>query len=375
MYKMTSRGGRKKWAYSALILGIISVVLLGLLEPVAGDDAENWDDENDEEAEDDEIGDDDGFNDDFLSNNVVEIDPDHDCRDDAYINCTEAKEKGGCDGNDVLGTREICPVTCGTCELPPRTSVWVEFPCFEYGEDIQVFFTNQSPEPDDFIGIFPSYLDFIEEPEHLERPLLWYTSCGSIHEECRTAMGGLIFGGEGPVEGTYWNDFPLESGKYKAALVRGDERTLLAESQVFTAKARDYSCASECHDLIYTDQPCYEFSDASIHVAYENCAPRKDDHVVVYPDDEESPGKREPLLWLGTCGSRFCDDDTADVNPVEFPLHDAQSKAGGILPPGNYRTFLMKSSEGGLYGRGFAKSASFVVKAEGESCYIDEEDL
>lgn len=330
--------------------------------------------------------------DDFISEHYVEIDPDHDCRDDAHYNCTKGKTLGICDVDDtdhhhhddadhhhlhvLVAERNLCPVTCGLCDMPNRTSVWVEESCFRYGQDIHVFFTNTDPEPDDYVGIYPSYFNVANEPTRLEEPEMWFYSCGSVVEECRTAMGGLIFGEMGPSDGTRWRNFPLLSGSYQAVLARGDERTVLATSQTFVAKSDGHSCSSECIDLIYADETCYTAHDDRIVVTFEICVPRDDDKIVIYPHDEEDPGTEQPLLWLTTCGTQDC-TDTIAAGTVEFGINEP-IESGSIewpLQPGEYRAFLMRTNEGGKYGRASAKSTSFTIRNVGESCFNDQEDL
>jgi hypothetical protein len=361
-----------------LKLALILLLLSGLLVTGAADDDEHIDDDEQDISDSDE-DEEDEWDRDFIESHYVEIDKDHDCRDDAYLNCTEQQEKGECeDEEDLLGTRALCPITCntGTCTLPNRTSVWVEFKCFQHGEDIQVFFTNSDPQPDDFIAIYPEYLNFTENPEDLEESYMWFYCCGSMHENCRVAMGGLEFGGAGPDEHSEWTLFPLESGKYKAVLLRGDESTILAQSQVFTAKPEGHSCYSECRDLIYTDQLCYTPKDDTIDVTFENCVPREDDRVAIYSDKETNPGRNEPLLWLGTCGNQTCNGKVA-TESLSFGVGEPKedSSAQWPLPPGDYKAYLMRTNEGGRYGRASGESSSFTIKFEGESCYDDSEDL
>jgi hypothetical protein len=387
---MTNRTRRSRQRISFLLqLGLVLLLLSGVLISDAVAEEEQLFEDGDEEESADEEESDDGDEDEYdeaeyISDHAVDIDPDHDCRDDTYIDCTEVKEKGHCDetsDEDLLNTRALCPVTCGICEMPDRSAVWLDYECFQHNEDITVFFTNTDPEPDDFIGIYPAYLNFTKDPSHLEDIELYLNTCGSLHEEARTAMGGVIFGAMGPDTHIDWVNFPLESGKYKAALVRGDEESLVAESVHFTVKPEGHSCYSECHDLIYTDDTCYDEED-EIHVTFENCVPREDDQIAIYPADEEEPGFHEPLLWLGTCGTQGCKKEVAN-DIVSFGVeenddyndNDINGRAEWPLPPGFYKAFLMRTNEGGRYGRDSAQSSLFTINEEGNPCYKDEEDL
>jgi len=310
---------------------------------------------------------------------AVDIDPNHNCRDDAYLDCVEVSEMGHCEPNtseaDLLATRGLCPVTCGICKLPPRTSVWLDFECFQHGEDIAVFFANVDPEIDDYIGIYPSYMDLTAGNGVLENAYMWLHTCGSTHEMCKTAMGGLIFGSMGPSEDEEWTMFPLASGEYKAALVRGDESEVLAESLPFAAKSAGQSCYSQCKDMIFTDKTCYRVGDP-IHVNFENCAPRHDDRIAIYADTEERAGSSEPLVWIGSCGSQTCKKEVS-ADTVSFGYKDETLVDGSQswpLKPGKYRAFLIRVHQGsGSYGRASAHSYAFTVKQQGSSCFDQEE--
>ena len=359
----------------ALVLILFSGAVM--TQCYADEDLEELGMENEEDYVDEDDVDEDFFDPEYVANHIVDIDPDHDCRDDAFINCTEVEESGNChpDEHDeyLLKIASLCPVTCGSCKLPERTSVWVEYECFQHGEDIHVFFSSASPEPSDFIGIYPSYFNFEENPELLEVPEMWLYTCGSLHEECRTAFGGIIFGDMGPDDHGEWLNFPLESGKYRALLVR-DDSVILSESQIFTAKPEGHTCYSACHDSIYSDQTCYTENEA-IRVTFENCFPRDDDHIAIYYYTETVPGEKEPLLWLGTCGTQEC---TGEVASDTITFDASPPVESGVLNfpllPGRYKAHLMRTSEGGKFGRS-STEIPFDILHEGESCYHDEEDL
>jgi len=327
------------------------------------------------------------FDDDFLRKYTLDVDYEDDCRDitDTFLNCTEQKENGLCDPNhpenDMMQVPTVCPATCGTCTKPPtRTSVWVDQVCYDYSEDIHVFFANTDPQPDDFIGIFAAYRD-IFQLETVEQSEMWLFACGNIGERCRSASGGIIFGERGLSPYARWTHFPLNPGRYKAALMRYNG-TVLAESPPFTAKPEDHACAWECKDGIFPDSSCYE-KDDTIHFSFENCAARNDDRIAIYPSSSstESPDAQddEPLLWLDACFTQDCMGDVR-VDYVSFgstaTRHLIQGKEVWPLPPGEYMASLIRMGEGGgPHGRKIVDSEAFEVLDEGDSCYRGEEEL
>jgi hypothetical protein len=315
----------------------------------------------------------------YVNPNAQLIDEDHECRDDAYVDCEEIFEDDKCDLiGDVINYRDLCPVTCGKCALPLRTAVWTDFDCFHHKEDITIFFTNKDPEAEDFIGIYPSYVDFNEDLEQLEEAKLWLYGCGSLEEHCKTAMGGLLFGMLGPSDEADWLEFPLPGGEYKAALARLDpELELLAESVPFTVKAQGQSCYFECNEIVYTDQPCYSPGEDSIYITFESCLPQPGDRVAIYPSTVGAhPGDLDAPLWLGTCGKQKCIEAVHSDN-LEFGADgpDAMGTMKWPLPPGDYKAFLMRMNEGDTYGRMLAESNSFVMMPQGETCSGVSEDL
>lgn len=134
-----------------------------------------------------------------------------------------------------------------TCRLTIRA---------ERDEDIEAFYTNTDPDPEDFVGIYPLYTN-TSDPEEVERALSWFYTCGSMTEMCRTAIGGLIFGDVGPTDHEGWAFFPLATGHYKAALVQGGtDNTLISVSDNFVALAKWEKCTVECKDLVCAYSSC-----------------------------------------------------------------------------------------------------------------------
>lgn len=315
----------------------------------------------------------------YVNPNAQHIDEDHECRDDAYVDCHEILQDGKCDlVSDILDYRDLCPVTCGKCTLPLRTAIWTDFDCFHHKEDITIFFTNKSPEAEDFIGIYPSYVNFTENLDQLDEATLWLYGCGSLEEHCKTAMGGLIFGMIGPSDEADWLDFPMAGGEYKAALSRLDpEIVLLAESVPFIVKAQGQSCYFECKEIVYTDQPCYSPDEDSIYITFENCTPQPGDRVAIYPSTVGAhPGDVAAPLWLGTCGKQACAEAVVSDN-LEFGADgpDATGTVKWPLPPGEYKALFMRTNEGDAFGRMLAESNTFVMMPQGETCSGVSEDL
>jgi hypothetical protein len=302
----------------------------------------------------------------------------HNCRDDSSVNCTEVHEDGGCDplgSSQLLNYREICPVTCGYCELPNETKVWIDDSCLEYGEDIETFYTNTNPDPEDFVGIYPSYTN-TSDPEEVEGALLWFYTSGSMTETCRTAIGGLNFGDIGPTDHEDWAFFPLAAGNYKAALIQGStDNTVISVSDTFVAMAKGEKCTVGCKDLVYADSSCYT-PEKAMHFTFEICEPSHNDRVAIHSSTVETPDLEKPLLWLGTCGDQLCMDQV-ETGTLTFGPKDPEESDTTTwpLPPGEYKAFLMRMNEGGEFGKHSTESASFTINLPGETCYQDEEDL
>lgn len=283
------------------------------------------------------------------------------CRDDAYMDCAEVEQSGDCskEKTGILATsrRNLCPVTCGMCKIE-ENAVWLERDCFDYSQDIHVFFHSQEPELYDFVGIYPASFNLVEQPELLLKAHMWLTTCGGLHEYCKAAKGGLLFGNVGPSDQTTWNYFPLESGDYKAALSRGDDpHEHVVESKIFTAKGEGHSCSGGCQDLISTDKNCYTHQVDTIQVTFENCSPHEEDLIAIYKYDE-SPGEMEPLLWLGTCGTQECTGVVAyDILLFGPRLPNEAGRSTWPLPPGDYTAHLMKFIPGANHGEPSAQTA------------------
>lgn len=324
--------------------------------------------------------DDPSYDDDFLRNYAIASNEETDCRDapETFVNCTDTRERGLCDSknadeNLVLQVPDMCQVTCGTCPKPPtKTSVWVDYDCFDHAQDITVHFTNTDPEPNDFVAIYPSYLD-LEILENTEQTEMWLFACGTVQEHCRAASGGLIFGNRGISPEEKWYYFPLEPGSYKAALMRYNG-TVIVESEAFAAKSEDHSCAWECKDAVFVDSECYEKQDV-IYVTFENCAARNEDRIAIYAygfaEDDE------PLLWLDACDNRDCmggaKNDFVSFGSTDR-RHLLQGKEVWPLPVGDYVAALVRMGERMPHGRKVALSKTFQLVPEGESCYVDEGD-
>ncbi len=320
------------------------------------------------------------YDDDFLRSYALASNEEKDCRDapETFVNCTAAREKGLCDLKNantdlILEVPEMCQVTCGTCPKPPtKTSLWVDYECFDHAQDITVHFTNIDPEPDDFVALYPGYLD-LETRENTDQMDMWLFSCGTIQEHCRTASGAVVFGNRGISPTEKWYYFPLEPGTYKVALLRYNG-TLILESEPFTVKAEDHSCAWECRDAVFADSECYEKQD-SIHVTFENCAARNEDRIAIYSHTVEED---EPLLWLDTCHSHDCMGD-AKNDFVTFgstaQRHLLQGKEDWPLPAGDYVAALVRLGGQGPHGRKVVQSQPFQVLKDGEYCEIEEEEL
>jgi hypothetical protein len=297
----------------------------------------------------------------FMKNNADDQPKEPKCRDDSYMECDEVLERGDCSLNETsilsTSTRKLCPVTCGVCKSTAN-AVWLEHDCFQHNEDIHVFFQNTDPDDYDFVGIYPESYDFEENPKLLLQALLWLTSCGGIHKYCKAAKGGLLFNNLGPSDEMSWDFFPLPPGQYKAALSTGGKpHELIIQSEPFEAKAKGHSCYFDlCQDLMYTDRHCYDYRKESIRITFENCQPQEDDLIAIYKHGE-TPGEEQPLLWLGTCGTKDCMGEVAYDILVFGPKEpDESGRSSWPLPPGDYSAHLMKYFPDSKHGIPVAQS-------------------
>ncbi|KAL3942173.1 MAG: hypothetical protein SGBAC_003598 [Bacillariaceae sp.] len=289
------------------------------------------------------------------------------CRDDPYINCEEVQESGDCDPEKtgILPTsrRNLCSVTCGICAVE-EDAVWLEYKCYEYGEDIHVFFHNHKPTVQDYVGIYPAAYDFSKHPELLFEAPMWLTTCGSLEDGCKAAKGGLLFGDLGPSDEVAWNFFPLSVGDYKAVLARGNETIeVVSESDIFRANPLGRSCNNDCQDLIHTDVECYNSGVDTIQITFENCNPHEENLIAIYKDDE-APGEIEPLLWLGTCGTQECVGEVAyDILLFGPRSPDEAARTSWPLPDGDYKAYILQYAPGANHGIPAAET-SFIVRKQ-----------
>lgn len=359
-------------------------------EEVFEDDYHDEDYDHDHENAGEEDEDYDYFDDDFLRTYAIDIDAQTDCRDspDELMDCEELKADGVCTdpSRDLLGQRELCPVTCDLCPDPPsQTAIWSDQDCYDYMDDVHVYFTNTNPKGDDFVAIYKAYHDLgnstsvQEHQEAAEEHEMWLYCCGNIDEHCKTSSGGVIFGERGVHPRIRWTTFPMQPGRYKAALLRYDG-TLLAESEHFSAKSEGDSCATECTNAVYADELCLETIGGKLdllHIHFETCTPEVNNRIAIYASglDGRHVAEIEPQLWLKTCGDYDCREEHS-AHVISFGK-DGQALKGALgawsLPPGAYRAHLMKATENVPFGRSVAMSEEIVVKGEGEVCPWEEE--
>jgi hypothetical protein len=140
------------------------------------------------------------------------------------------------------------PTTSPTGRLSPsptslptqcQSSIEVEASCVVQGVPFLVDFVNCEALEDDWIGIYPSYVD---ADDLGMSPVLWVWSCGN--QGCRTPVrrGNVTFTEEHVAEGSN-GMWPLDESDYKAFLIRrnpGGPYAAHATSEVF--EIRKNSC-------------------------------------------------------------------------------------------------------------------------------------
>jgi hypothetical protein len=111
----------------------------------------------------------------------------------------------------------------------------VEDDCLVQGEEIRVGFVNCGARDDDWIGIYPSWVD----PDNLGlSPVLWLWTCGS--QGCRGVVekGSVVLTEEHVGEGSN-GQWPLDRDDYRAFLIRrnpGGPYGARARSEEFEVK-------------------------------------------------------------------------------------------------------------------------------------------
>jgi hypothetical protein len=392
------------WFAARLLRAYLVSFLLFAPAQVRADEEKGSNSSSSDSSSEDELpdgigGDDEEYDDDdYLRMYTRDIDDsENDCRDitETFLSCTEARERGLCDpvkaSEDLMDARDACPATCGTCAHPPtETSVWVDEDCYDWEEDIRVYFTNTRPEPDDFVGIYPSFVEIQKQKDETDQTEMWLFACGNVYERCRSASGGVIFGKRGISPEMPWYYFPLSPGRYKAALMRYDG-SFLAESDMFTAKPKEHSCLHDCKDAVFANEPCFE-SETTIYVTFENCAARNDDRIAIHAissaegDDDDAGSaiilrEEEPLLSLDACSTQDCMGDVkrdyvSFGSSTSLPSrHLMKGRQGWPLPAGKYVASLIRTGEKGPHGRVVAQSPVFEVLGNGLACPRIGEEL
>jgi hypothetical protein len=129
------------------------------------------------------------------------------------------------------------PTTDGPTSAPtsPRScsadAIEVESNCYEEGEEITVNFSNCDPQFDDWVGVYPDWVD----QDNLGAALLWSWSCGDQFCTGPTEFGSVTFD-ESFVSGQGSPNWPLDQDSYRVFLIRrtpGGPYSAYAETQRF----------------------------------------------------------------------------------------------------------------------------------------------
>ena len=272
----------------------------------------------------------------------------------------------------------------------PNQNVLDTRSCYNYGDSIEIRYVIPNPSEDDWIAIIPSYIKDPANEDYVANT--WLSTCDSQTKFCALNHGFVTFEQEPRLEG-----MKVESGYYKAYLLRGDDSPVYAVSTTFEIPPKNVPCAGGtaitpqttfdgrplhnsggCFSRVTTDFHSYTVGD-DIPITFENCNPNKEDWIGVYevPDEDNFDeinfntliNKNDPLLWMRTCGNQYCHGKVYS-RTLDFGSYNV------LQPNKKYRAVLgTKRIHGGpLMHTAKAASASFEIlpgdaaTARGDEC-------
>jgi len=120
-----------------------------------------------------------------------------------------------------------------------------------------------------------------------------------------------------------------------------------------TVQASPAPTQDTCSTFVQAENNCYNVQ-ATINIAFENCDPREDDWLGIYPSNTpDLSNLGDPDLWLWACGSKNCRGKVL-LDTLPF---------GGGLEVGNYVAHLIRRNSGGPYSS-YAASPVFSVSRQ-----------
>jgi hypothetical protein len=189
------------------------------------------------------------------------------CRDEPYYRY-QLQEEQGCqwvvdnnscsqmDNDNEVGA-VYCPVSCNSCleqQQEQQTAVAAVSTknCYDYGDVIDSYFTNSSPQPDDWIALYADDDNNHNAEDNnnnnlVGNPSAWVWLCGTQDDQCKVSYGSFSFGKNVQSHGQGAKSWPLDPGMYKAVLARrhsGGPYTSYAESKPFEIK--EYGAQVSC---------------------------------------------------------------------------------------------------------------------------------
>jgi hypothetical protein len=181
------------------------------------------------------------------------------CRDEPYYryqlheeqDCRWVVESNAClqmDNENIVGA-VYCPVSCDSCLATVQEPTVSTKKCYEYGDVIEAFFTNSSPEQDDWIALYED--TDLADATNLGQPSAWVWLCGTQHDQCKVSYGGFSFGKDVQSHGKGAKSWPLDPGMYQAVLARrnsGGPYASYASSESFEIKEYGQPCLDEAQE-------------------------------------------------------------------------------------------------------------------------------
>ena len=136
--------------------------------------------------------------------------------------------------NEPTASPTTAPTTC-------KDKIEVVQDCVAQGEDIVINFLNCNPRDDDWIGLYPDWID----SQNLFYAHLWSWTCGDQNCRGRTTRGPMTLN-EGNVGEPNIDVWPLEPYDYKVYLICGNPGggpySGYAESATFKVKKNQNYC-------------------------------------------------------------------------------------------------------------------------------------
>lgn len=263
------------------------------------------------------------------------------------------------DIGSTIGSKH-CPVSCGECEREAKGNIiYSSEVCHGADDKVRLFFENEYPESDDWLGIYPDSMKLEEGVVATEDPLGWTWLCVDKEKQnCKSKYNEIAF----PF---------LPAGIYTAVLVRGDDK-VYAVSKSFEVVEAGQICSQrrltepDCQPSISVNQESFQVGEV-IPIHLEQCADgsaSSEDFVAIYDantDPKDIKGDANYRLWMWACGNQFCHEATLSKSLSFGPENNRHTWP---LPPGEYQAHLITRDESTGRFSSSAATSEFLVSEE-----------